>query len=428
MNKIILVFIYLVSFLAMFFLGSENGTISISIISLILLMHIYNLIKLCFKGMLTVIDVVILFLSIYLYFGGVYYGSPEFRALASKLFSVNIGNNQEIIDAIYLVFLSLLFFNAFISMLNLRLSPLKPIKYLQKKSVINIFGVVLLSVTIIFSFYVYMKTNGRYLHFSDEGEIYFNTLGSLIVYSSSFLVIAFSGYKHYEKKWFYVLTLMLVLLLTMMSVRMFAAVLLFSILLNYQIRGGRFNVKVLLFLSLIFALIISRSIFRFQTFDMTNVLLTQMSLVGEFFIPSISTYYFFENAVDYNFLFNWTDLITQMLPSNFRSFARLYEFRLDYISNGQDPWPIGGLLFVGQFYFYFSFFGFIVYFYMMYFLLRIKSNLQSEKFTLWYAVVPIFCMVLPRMELWTLRAVLVNIVLLIVFKVILSKPRKSVTS
>lgn len=389
----------------------------------IIALYVYELISRTLHSKLNVVDLIIFFLSLYLSLGFAFFSILEFREIVESSVFVNIGNNTLLLSIIQIVYLIILVINYIALFIKAR--PIKKIALLDKDNK-NYDSVILffLFLTLFYCIYLYYLTGGKYIHFTDIDESVFNRLGWLVTLSSSLIASGFAGKNYTESKILLFLTVTIILILTLLSIRLFSAIFIFSLLVNLQVRGLVINKKAILLFIITFFMIVSRSIFRFQSFDLHNTTLLVVTFLGEFIIPHISTYYLFENSVSFGGWYNFIDLISQLFPYSFRLPALLYGFKDAYLETGINPWPIGGIFFVGQFYFYFGLFGFFVYLILIYFLSSLKSSISRGRSSVFYAAIPPIAIILPRMELWTLRAAVLNVFIILIIKFFLLKLNK----
>ncbi|MBT5492598.1 hypothetical protein HOK00_10390 [bacterium] len=170
------------------------------------------------------------------------------------------------------------------------------------------------------------------------------------------------------------------------------------------------------------------NIFRFNDFSFEQTYIVLFSMLGEFIMPNISTFYLINNPLHFDSLFAIQDLYFQLLPSSVRPSSELYAFRDYYLSRSIDPWPIGGIYFLGQFYFYFGIFYIFILIGLIKYLIEIQNILINRKFSLLLLLFPMLVMILPRMELWTLRNSIFSMVFFIItfllIKIISTKRNK----
>lgn len=373
---------------------------------------------------ITTVDLFFLFYSLYLLFGVLFFAVAFFQDIVCEVVTEGCFDLNSELSVVYSCILTTALTPCYLALKSSRvregLDDGVGLSY-RASTLLGVIAIFMVLITSSYSIYLYYLTGGAYIFWSGVDSSYFNALGWLTILSLSVIVLAFNHLDYKKLYVFYVLVFVLIVVLALLHIRIYAAAVLFSLLLNMEIRGFRFDKKALIILIIVFAGVLAQSVFRFQNFDYSDVKNLAFTLSGEFLLPHISSFYLMQNPFGINSSFSVTDLFTQLLPSDMRPYPELYSFRDEYIKAGVHPWPIGGIFFIAQLYYFFSYFGIGVYLLLFFSIIRLKTSLSRGNYTIWYAVLPPLFMILPRIELWTLRACLVNMLLLMFIKYVLKR-------
>ena len=405
-----------------FFINLDN-------LELFLYIHIglliYYLIKKIYSTNLDCIDLGITFMFIYQYFAIIIYSNEKIVRYLEVFSGEPIIRSDEY--SYNYIFKILLFCYILLPVLNKKMNFIKYRIYLEKgfhKRVfdtlgkISIFGFLL---NIIFLIGIVIYTKGTYIHFIPNTGKLFNMIGWITILNSSLIVYSFVTRNYKEKKIYSIILMINIMLYYKLRIRMYLMLILFSMLLNFQLRGYKFKKKHIFILVVGVILVLYGNILRFNGLKAKLDLNTFFIVFGEFIMPSISGNYLVNNMLAYKISFydKIFNLFLQFLPTSIRPEAILYKFYNFYLKNNINIWPAGGVAIVGQLYFFLGDF----YIFFTYFLKKIFIKIKNKKYSIHIlAGIPMLFMILPRMEIWAVR----NSIIMIIFNVIILKIVKEV--
>jgi hypothetical protein len=378
----------------------------------------FRIFKRAYLEKMDIVDLLIAYLLLYPLFGVIVFSEEELiQKLSSFINGTIIFDKESVFKYIFLIMIGLIPFSYITSTklsVNLRKKNVRNIRY----DLVGIFAEVGLVFFTLFLIYLYYITGGQYIWFTDvanKSEL-FNLVSIFSIFLSPLISLAYVDHDYKSKKRFTLLVIFVIVLIFLLKIRMYAALYIFSLLLNLNIRNMKFTRKRMSFLLVTLVILLFGNILRFQHFDFTNIWVVLFSTFGEFIMPNISSYYMITNPLGFNEILKIKDLFLQLLPSIIRPYPVLYEFRDFYLSRGIDPWPIGGLYFQGQLYFYFNVFYIIPMFFVSLYLIKIKEYMYNKIYSISIVSLPIFSMVLPRMEIWVLRSALFAVIIFIIVR------------
>ena len=409
-----------------FFILSESS--GIFYLSLIYYIHyIFNFIK--FRSF-NIVYLAHVFISIYFIFGLLIFNIYEYREFFLHNIDEALFSNKNLTIVNFIYFISLILLDWFYK--PTKLSPINN-KNVFYKDTNGLYSKLVLTcsiaylVVLIFSYYY---LNGRYIWFIQEtkGSIELKIIWQLIssggLYLSALLPFIYINERYNKNKFIYLIVFLSSITLLMLGIRMYAMLLLFPIIINMQLRGFIYEGYKIYLYYIIFGLsVLIFAIFRFQTFDYTNTMAILETVAGEFVFPHSSAFYIIINPLSYDYwIVNLQDLLLQIMPASIRvEFNPILEEYTKYLlSNGLIA-GYGGYFLVGQLYFYFGFLFFIPllliskYFNVMNNVLFYKKKIYLMSFF------SIFILVLPRMQIWTMKAMFYTLMFFLVFNFLIKK-------
>ena len=413
----------------LFFLGQPLYLFYLSIIY-----YIFYLIEFIRFKNLNVIYLAHVFISTYFIVGLVVFNVYEFRALFLYNIDESLFNTHNLskINYCYLISLSLLKW-------YYRPSYLRTINTMEMSccSVTNntyarIVGIWAITYLICLSF-IYFYLDGRYIWFiqdakgSYELQVVWRVISSGGLYLSALLPLYRFNTPCAQGKIFYLAVFSASFILLLLGIRMYAVLLVFSVILNAQLRGYRYQGRSLYLFYIILGLFfLSFAIFRFQTFDYSNSFALLQTIFGEFIYPHSSAFYIIINPLSFNFWpYSLQDLLFQILPFGLNDeFTPLLEGYTSFLFSNGLVAGYGGYFLLGQLYFYFGFLYFIPILIFSKFFCYADKALDKKKKPYFLTVFPIFLLVLPRMEIWTLQALFYNFVFVLTVIAISKKPNR----
>ena len=259
---------------------------------------------------------------------------------------------------------------------------------------------------IFFLIYVYKLTGGQYIGFTESNFGAFNILGWLSILVSGSVFSLYSKRYNPRKKLIYKFLLMLIIMFWVLRIRMYCAMFVMMIMLCKHMEGMKLKRKHIALLFLCMSALLLAATLRFSSYRYGDFYYDLFTIFGEFALSGVSSYYLINNPFGYSNIFKFLDLVFQLLPSSMRPSSYLMEFHNFCVAHGHNPWPIGGIQFQGQMYFYFGIFFIIGEALVAVYLLYIRRKLNAMIVTPLVASFPIFCLVLPRLPIWTLRSMI----------------------
>ena len=373
------------------------------------------------------------FISIYFIFGLMVFNIEEYRLFFLHNIQDSLFSDENLTKINFLYFISLLFLSFFYNPKkltnNTRVSKYKETNNLYSK-LVKYYSIIYLFVLV--SSYYYL--DGRYIWFIQEtkGSMELKIIWQLIssggLYLSALLPLIYINEPHNKNKFVYIIVLLSSFLLLKLGIRMYAVLILFSILLNMQARGFRYNGYKIYIYYIVFGLaILSFAMFRFKVFDFTNTMAIIESVTGEFIFPHSSAFYIITNPLFYEYFFiNLQDLVLQIMPTSVAiEFKPILEEYTTFLYKNGIIAGYGGYFLLGQLYFYFGYLFFIpLLFISHYFQIMNSVLIKREKLYL-MTIFPIFLLVLPRMQIWTFKALFWNLLFFLVFICFIKKIQKS---
>ena len=385
-----------------------------------LLYWFYFSIKL-FKGKAISIELFFVFLSVYLFMGSAYFVIEDITLTVYKYVEKAPfyfdSRSKKTLTSIYSLFLLPCYF---VSMK--RLPPLTSLScdYYKGETIGKLASCFLL-INIIYASYIYKILGGKYIFWSDLSASYFNLLGWFTMISTAFIVAAFTNSPSSKRKLFYFLVFILLSLMIALHIRLYAVAIVFALLLNAEIRGFRLNAKWVSLLAILLSFIVLQSVLRFQKFDFSDFYNLTFTILGEFILPHISSYYLIIDPLYQIGGPDYLDIFKQFLPTSIRPVSSLYEIRTKYLLYNVDIWPVGGIFFIGQLYYFFGLLSFPLFSIFIIFMSKLKSNLIDKQYSILLVMLPSIFMILPRMELWTIRVSFIGFLLIMALKIIFHK-------
>jgi hypothetical protein len=390
---------------------------------------IYYVIEFIRFKSLNIIYLAHVFISTYFLFGLLVFNIYEYRVF----FLHNIDDSLFTIDNLskinYFYLISLLLLNWYYKPTKLPQNISNEKVYYGSTNIIyskiiDIYVVIYL-VVLIFS---YKYLNGRYIWFIQESkgsfelQVIWQLISSGGLYLSALLPLYRINSQYNQNKYIYIFVVTSAFILLLLGIRMYAVLLIFAMLLNMQLRGLRYQGTLLYLYYIVFGLgILSFAIFRFQTFNFTNIMSIIESVAGEFVFPHSSAFYIIINPYSFDFWpYSLQDLLLQIMPFKINNeFKPILEKYVSFLLSNGIVAGYGGYFILGQLYFYFGYFFFIpLLIISKYF--SLMDNVLKNKERLYLTVIfPIFLLVLPRMQIWTFKALFYNLlfVLFIIFTI-----------
>lgn len=259
--------------------------------------------------------------------------------------------------------------------------------------------------------YISLKTGREYIANSDvQGrDFILNTMGWGGVILSGLIPFSYKNVKINKTKRFFILIGLVVLLLGSLGIRMYSSIFIFLLLINLNMRGYILPAKSIFFIAIVFFILLYVAILRFNVLSFDDISVILFTMFGELIIPNLSAIFLINNPLNLDQSLVFTDLFAQLLPSVVRPHPNLYIFRDYYIAQGFDPWPIGGIFYLGQLFFYFNWmFVFVIILLCVYFS-ALQNLLYQKKVSLLIIAFPMLAMILPRVELWVMRSSLISL-------------------
>ncbi|WP_035589111.1 O-antigen polymerase [Hippea jasoniae] len=375
------------------------------------------------------------FISIYFILGLLVFNIYYYRVFFLHNIDESLFTFSNLSKVNYIYLISLLLLNWFFRPTKLSFDILISKTYFEKTHILYSkfvsFYIVIYLFALIFS---YKYLDGRYIWFIQEnkGSFELNLIWRLISSGGLYLSALFPLYRindHYSKSRFiYLFILVLVFILLLLGIRMYAALLIFAMLFNAQLRGFRYQGVALYLYYVVFGLgILSFAIFRFQTFDFTNTLKIIETIAGEFVFPHSSSFYIIINPYSYSFWpYSLQDLFFQILPFKLNNeFKPVLEKYVSFLLSKGQVAGYGGYFIIGQLYFYFGYLFFIPLLLISKFFSLMDTVLRKKR-NLYLAVIfPVFLLILPRMQIWTLKALFYNFFFVLIVIYIINVLKRS---
>lgn len=359
-----------------------------------------------------IVDITIAFFLMYCIFGCLMFSAPELTKDLQQFADIELNvDNTGLIKYFSVMVISTVPYSYLLIQNIKEPSNIVKSKIYKKDVAFNHGGnwcEILLVCFIVILMILYYYTDGVYIWYSNitNAAKVFNYISWIAILISGLVPMAHLDYDYKQKKGFLLLAIGVVIMYWKLKIRMYCALFLLGILINLHLRGMVIKRKHFLLMIPLLGVFLMGNIWRFESYKFGNFTNDIFSVFGEFFLPNISAYYLINNPLNYDGGFRFLDLLSQLLPSALRPQASLYKFAEFYISNGQNPWPVGGIAFQGQMYYYFGFFFEMAFIIVAFYLNAVRKNLVQRRRSILVACFPLFCMIMPRMEVWTLRSML----------------------
>ena len=388
-------------------------------------LYIVFFIKLIRRKDLTIVEIFLTFLYLYVIGTYIFYNNAKFINLILKSFvnSVPHPNKYELLlmNSILFVFTKILSLPVFD--IKIKLKPYRQKLYSYKSyGKFALFPYIIMPIFILYLLFL-VRTFSNYDEFNESGGIYF----SLIVYFSfvtSILVVITDQEVPWNKRLLKtLLALLCIALVAKVGSRTYAVYILFSLLINLKKRGLKLgNRLVIIFLTVGLFGILYQSLARFGISGLENAF-SLLTLFGEFFLPAYSFYYYTNNPLNYVYYFGWTDFFVKLFPTKILPLLRIDAFMKYYSIHGIAIAPVGGLFLYGQLIYYFGIFSIIPVFLLAVYLSYYKNNVEQKGNLKISLILPISFLILPRQLLYLLpKCVLTIFFFYLLMNFLLNKP------
>lgn len=267
----------------------------------------------------------------------------------------------------------------------------------------------MMGLLLFYLYYIHIATRGVYIAIIQTAAAnkMANLMGWISILTSGAILSVYSNDKGTDKKkWVYLLLVMLVIMFWVLKSRMYCAMFLIEILICKYLDGFRFKKKHIFFLFLCMCILLFTATLRFSSYNYGNFYYDLFTIIGEFALSGVSSYYLINNPFEFQDPLRIRDLFFQLLPSGMRPMPALMDFHEFCISHGYNPWPAGGIQFQGQMYFYVGIFFLVGEIIVIKYLRYVRRKLNKGQVTPLVAGFPVFCLILPRMQVWTLRSMI----------------------
>jgi hypothetical protein len=273
----------------------------------------------------------------------------------------------------------------------------------------------------VFLLFIKIRYGNYFTFIKDSPDIMYSLISYGGIICSPIIISSNIKCPWYKKRLFIIITIVPIILLALIGIRIYSLLFIFSLILNMQVRGLKLYHKSILFLIVILlGFVLFQAVARSGLSEFGN-LFSILTLLGEFYIPGISSYYLIIDPEKFYPHINIVDFFVSLLPAKLIPYISLNEFASYYYKRGISTWPIGGIFLYGQLHFYFGIFSFIAMILFSFYLLRIRRKLDSKRLDLSVIGLPLLFIVLPRYPLYLIKSVLVGLILFLFFKFLLVK-------
>jgi hypothetical protein len=273
----------------------------------------------------------------------------------------------------------------------------------------------------IFLIFIKIKYGNYFAFIEDSPDFMYSLISYGGIICSPIIISSNINYPWYKKKFFIVITIVPIVTLALIGIRIYSLLIIFSVILNMQLRGLKLYSKtIVLLLLLLLGFVLFQSVIR-AGLNSIGDMYSLATLLGEFFLPAISSYYLIIDPGQFYPHINIIDFIISILPSKLIPYISLNDFAGFYFRKGILTWPVGGIFLYGQLYFYFGKFSVFVMILLSTYLLRTKNKLNSKNIDFSVICLPLLFIILPRYPLYLIKSVFVGLVLFLFLKFLIVK-------
>ena len=424
LNKIVLLetALVFVFFLVSALLNNITAQYVIGIID-ILLFYILLIVKLIRRKDLSIIEVFIAFLFLYVIGTYIFFNNIQFRTLILNIFvnSIPYPTDSELLIQNTILYV-------FTKILQLPICDLKfNLRIKEKASILtNKFDFIIFIFLFIFSFFLFYLVHSfsNYYDFLENSGPAFSLIG-YFSYILSILIIITDLNKSWKKGLLRtILCLLCIALIAKIGSRTYAIYLTFSLLINLKKRGMRFGNRVfLVFFAIGFFAILYQSIARTGMHGLANSY-NKLTLFAEFFLPAYSFFYFVNNPLHYSVLFPSSDFFVKLLPTKILPQLQMDQFINFYSSQNISVAPVGGFFLYGQLIYYFGVFSILFVVLIALYFSFYKEIIEKQNNFMVSCIFPMIFLLVPRQFLYLLPKTIIVIVLIYLLMQILIYSKK----
>jgi hypothetical protein len=419
-NQYILIESFFVFFLAFvaFILCQNRYLFFIGIFDIVFLWFITAR-RLFIEKKITIIEIFLVFFSFYV-FGSYFFFNTLLLSLTGKMFSIKVPvptiYELRIINIYFFLHTKILF----IVLLDVK-NNTKRFVSINNPAQFNKVYFIPVIIYSVFLLFLKIKYRNYFTFIEDAPDIMYPLISYGGIICSPIIISSNINYPWYRKRLFIITTIIPIVLLALIGIRIYSLLFIFSVILNMQIRGLKiYNKKVLFSIMVVLGFVLFQSVVRAGLSGFGN-LFSILTLLGEFFLGAISSYYLIIDPEKFYPNANIIDFFVSLLPARLIPYRTLDDFAAYYYKRGMLVWPAGGIFLYGQLYFYFGILSFIVMILFSFYLLKIKGDLDSRKLDSSAVCLPLLFIVLPRYPLYLIKSALVGWIFFLFLKLFITK-------